>query len=101
MRDSNQVFQRAAALLSETIGIREDEVNPETALLSDPDVALIDIAKFVMACEKKFDVVIHDEDVHRFLCFQDVVRYVLELLYEGEQSVSVASDKEREAWYYQ
>ena len=95
-----QVYQKAAALLSETVGIHEDEIRPETALCADPDMELIDMAKYVMACEKKFDMTIHDEDVHTFLCFKDIVRYIVEVLFEGEQSVSVSSDKEREAWYY-
>ncbi|MCL1853507.1 MAG: hypothetical protein FWF88_10860 [Peptococcaceae bacterium] len=100
MRDYKMIYNAAAEVLSETIGIMRGEVTSRTGLVSDPAIDPVDIAKYVMACEKRFDVVIHDEDVLTFLCFEDSVRYIADVLFEGEQSVPIASDKEREAWYY-
>lgn len=100
MSDTKRIFQIAAEVLSHVIGIEEDEIRSETPLLSDPTMELIDITRYVIACEKKFDIVIHDEDVHTFLCFEDSVRYIEGILYEGGQSVAVATDEERVAWYY-
>ena len=98
---SDMVFQTAAALLSQILGIREDEIRPDTVLCGDPGVDPLDIARFIIACEKKFDIVVHDEDVHTFVFFKDSVRYIDEAFSEGGQSKSLSSDEERDAWYYQ
>ncbi|MCL1790700.1 MAG: hypothetical protein FWG40_04995 [Peptococcaceae bacterium] len=100
MSEYKMIFRVAAELLSESIGIVKDEVKRGTALVGDPAIEPIDIAKYVMACEERFDVVIHDEDVHTFLRFEDSVRYIAEALYQGGQSVALATDEERVAWYY-
>jgi acyl carrier protein len=101
MNDKEKVFQQAAVLLSQILNVREDEIGPEMRLYGDPGVHPLDMARLVMACERFFDIVIHDEDVHTFVCFDDCVRYIAEALSEGRQSVSLSSDKEREAWYYE
>ena len=101
MNNNEKVFQQTAGLLSQIFNIKEDEIGPDTGLYGDPEIKPLDIARFIMSCEKKFDIIIYDEDVHTFVRFDNCVRYIVETLFEGRQSVAISSDKEREAWYYE
>ncbi|MCL1917896.1 MAG: acyl carrier protein [Peptococcaceae bacterium] len=101
MNNTEKIFKQAAALISQIFNIREDEIRPEMSLYDDPEINPLDVARLIMACEKKFDIMIHDEDVHTFVRVDDCVRYIAEALFEGQQSISVSSDEEREAWYYE
>ena len=93
------VFQKAAKILAEIIGVDYEDITPETELTIDYGIARIDVAKLIIECEKKFKITIYDEDVHGFKCVGDIAEYIDKLLSDDINS-TVSSDKEREAWYY-
>lgn len=70
------VFQKVAKILAEIIEIDFEELTPETELTIDNGIEAIHIAKLIMKCEKKFNITIHDEDVHSFKCIQDIAEYI-------------------------
>lgn len=63
-------------LLSEVISASEDHLSGRTPLTPEYDIEPIDIAKLMIEIEKRFEVTIHDEDVHTFQTVNDVVKYV-------------------------
>ena len=70
------VFQEVAGILAEIIDVDVEDITLETELTSEYGIKAIDVAKLVIACEKKFKITIHDEDVHTFKCVNDVVEYM-------------------------
>lgn len=70
------------SLLSEVISVSENDLVGQTPLTPEYDIEPIDIAKWMMEIEKRFEVTIHDEDVHTFQTVNDVVKYVDGLIAE-------------------
>ena len=87
-------------MLIRILAIRDDEIEPDTAFAKDNDIELLDVAKLVIACERRFRVTIHDEDVHTFTCANDVAAYVDALLADGSNDLALHDDDDRTAWYY-
>lgn len=70
------VFETVAGILAEILGIDDEDITPQTELTREYGIKAVDVAKLVIECEKKFDLIIHDEDVHRFRCVNDLVEYI-------------------------
>lgn len=74
------VFQRIAAILAEIIEEDSEDITPETPLTKASGFEALQMAKLVMACEGRFKVTIHDEDILSFKCVQDLVEYIERIL---------------------
>lgn len=70
------------SLLCEIISVSEYDLSEQTPLTSEYDIEPIDIAKLMIEIEKRFEVTIHDEDVHTLHTVNDVVQYVDALVAE-------------------
>jgi len=70
------------SLLSEIISVSEKDLRDKTKLIPEYNIESIDIAKLMIEIEKRFEVTIHDEDVHTFQTLDDVAEYVDALLAE-------------------
>ena len=70
------------SLLSEIISASEDDLSGRTPLTPEYAIEPIVIAKLMIEIEKRFEVTIHDEDVHTFQTVNDVVQYVEALIAE-------------------
>jgi acyl carrier protein len=73
------VFQEVAGILAEIIDVDAEDITPETELTNEYGIKAIDVAKLVIACEKKFKIKIYDEDVHTLKCVNDVVEYIKQM----------------------
>lgn len=69
-------------LLAQVISTSENDLNGNTPLTSEYGMEPIDIAKLMMEIERRFEVTIHDEDVHAFQTVNDVAKYVDALIGE-------------------
>lgn len=74
------VFQKVAEILSEIIEIDYEDITLKTKLTIDNGIEAVNVAKLVIECEKKFEITIHDEDVHNFKCVNDIVKYIEKIL---------------------
>jgi acyl carrier protein len=70
------------SLLSEVISASSEDLSGKTPLTPEYDIEPIDIAKLMIEIEKRFEVTIHDEDVHTFQTVNDVAKYVDALIAE-------------------
>lgn len=70
------------SLLSEIISVPEKDLRGKTKLIPEYNIESIDIAKLMIEIEKRFELTIHDEDVHTFQTLDDVAEYVDALLAE-------------------
>lgn len=94
------VFETVVGILARLLEIDEDYITPEMKLAKEEGMEPINLAKLIIRCEKRFEIVIQDEDVYKFICVNDLVDYISNLLNENEEVTPVNSDEEREAWYY-
>ncbi len=70
------------SLLCGIIGASENDLSGRTPLTPEYDIEPIDIASLIIEIEKRFDVIIYDEDVRTFHTLNDVVNYVDALIAE-------------------
>ena len=63
-------------LLAEELQIDPKTVTLDAELASDLGLNSIELANLVMLCEDQFDLVIDDEDIHRFITVGDVVSFL-------------------------
>ncbi len=94
-------FMKVAELLAQIVPIREEEILPSTALTKERGVEPLDLVKLIIACEKKFKIIIHDEDVHQFKCVGDIVNYIDGHLEEGTTELALHDETQRRAWFYE
>jgi acyl carrier protein len=70
------VFAKVAKILAEIIGIDYEDITPQTELTREYGIKAVDVAKLVIECEKRFGIIIHDEDVHTLNCVNDMTEYI-------------------------
>ncbi|MEM1483715.1 phosphopantetheine-binding protein [Oscillospiraceae bacterium PP1C4] len=70
------------SLLSKVISASENDLSGKTPLTPEYDIEPIDIAELMIEIEKRFELTIHDEDVHTFQTVNDVAKYVDALIAE-------------------
>ena len=70
------------SLLCGIIGVSENDLSGRTPLSPEYDIEPIDIAALINEIEKRFKVMIYDEDVCTFHTINDVVNYVDALIAE-------------------
>lgn len=76
------ILKKVAKIVGEVINIDYEDITGDTLLTADHGVEPISIAKIVIECEKKFEITIHDDDVHTFKSVDDIVKYINVILDE-------------------
>lgn len=72
------MFENVKAFLVEELRVNPDAVKPEAELAGDLGINSLELADLVYLCEEKFNVVIDDEDLHKFNTVGDIVSYLEE-----------------------
>ncbi len=70
------MFETLKNLLVEELQLDPEEVTPEAELANDLGINSIELADLVMLCEDKFGIEIEDDDIHKFITINDVVKYL-------------------------
>lgn len=70
------ILQKVTNILAEILGINDEDISAQTTLTSSHGIKPVDLAKLVIDCEKRFNMTIHDEDVHQFQSVNDLVAYI-------------------------
>lgn len=94
------IYQKVAGILAEILNLDEEDITPEMGLTPEFEIEEIHIAKLVIECEKKFKIIIRDEQVHSFRTVQDLVTYIENAQSEAEGRLSESTEEERWGWYY-
>lgn len=74
--------EKVAKILAEIIEVDWEEIDPETDWTKEYNLKAVEVAKLVIECEKRFRIIIHDEDVHTFNCVNDMAEYIKRLQYD-------------------
>ena len=70
------MFETIKKILVDELQIDESAVTMDAELSADLGINSIELANLVMLCEDQFDLVIDDEDIHRFITVGDVVNFL-------------------------
>lgn len=94
------VFFWVRKMLSDIIGVEPETITARASLLNGGGVDPIDVAKLVIACEKRFHITVHDEDVLTLRSVGELCAHIDQMLADGLDAHEL-TDEERTAWYYQ
>ena len=72
------MFEKVKTLLVEKLNVDEAKITPDAELTNDLGVNSLELADLILQCEEKFNIVIDDEDLQKFLTVGDVVAYLEE-----------------------
>lgn len=71
------VESKIKEIISDQLGLREDEVKSEASFVDDLGADSLDIVELIMAMEEEFEIEIPDEDAEKILTVTDAIDYVI------------------------
>jgi acyl carrier protein len=76
--EEKSIEEKVRKIISEQLGIDEDEVTPEASFIDDLGADSLDTVELVMAFEEEFHIEIPDEDAEKIAKVQDAINYIKE-----------------------
>ena len=70
------MFETLKSILVEELQLDPKDIKMESELANDLGVNSLELADLILLCEEKFDILIDDEDLHKFITVGDVVNYL-------------------------
>ena len=72
----SSVEERVAKIVIEQLGVKEDEVKPESSFVDDLGADSLDTVELVMALEEEFETEIPDDEAEKITTVQLAVDYI-------------------------
>lgn len=76
--EEKSIEERVRKIISEQLGIDEDDVTPEASFIDDLGADSLDTVELVMAFEEEFHIEIPDEDAEKIAKVQNAINYIKE-----------------------
>ena len=73
----SSVEERVKKLISEQLGVKEEDVKNEASFVKDLGADSLDTVELVMALEEEFETEIPDEEAEKITTVQEAVSYIL------------------------
>lgn len=73
----SSVEERVKKLISEQLGVKEEDVKNEASFVEDLGADSLDTVELVMALEEEFETEIPDEEAEKITTVQEAVSYIL------------------------
>lgn len=70
------VFDTVKKLIADQLGVPEDDIKMNTALLHDLQADSLDAIEIIMAIEDEYDLDISDESAEKLRTVRDIVTYI-------------------------
>ena len=64
------------SIIAEQLGVKAEEVNPESSFVDDLGADSLDTVELIMALEEEFNIEIPDEDAEKMTKVSDVIKYI-------------------------
>ncbi|MGK2913481.1 MAG: acyl carrier protein [Porticoccaceae bacterium] len=72
----SNVQQRVIKMVAEQLGVKEDDVKPDSAFVDDLGADSLDTVELIMALEEEFDTEIPDEEAEKLTTVQQAIDYI-------------------------
>ncbi|SCJ48717.1 Acyl carrier protein [uncultured Clostridium sp.] len=72
------MFEKIRSIISEKLGIDEEEITMESAFIEDLNADSLDIVELIMALEDELEMEIPDEEAESFVTVADIVKFMKE-----------------------
>ncbi|HXW60226.1 MAG TPA: acyl carrier protein [Myxococcota bacterium] len=73
---SQAIEERVRSIISDQLGVSEDEVKPDSKFIEDMGADSLDIVELIMAMEEEFEIEIPDEEAEKIRNVNDVITYI-------------------------
>ena len=70
------IVERVTKLVCEQLGVKEEEVTPETSFVEDLGADSLDTVELVMALEEEFETEIPDEEAEKITTVKEAIDYI-------------------------
>ncbi|MEE1925852.1 acyl carrier protein [Pseudomonas sp. 148P] len=70
------IEERVKKIVAEQLGVKEEEVKPESSFVDDLGADSLDTVELVMALEEEFETEIPDEEAEKITTVQAAIDYV-------------------------
>ncbi len=72
------VEERVKQIISEQLGVKPEEIKPESHFIEDLGADSLDTVELVMALEEEFGIEIPDEDAEKLTTVGEAIKYIEE-----------------------
>ena len=73
-----EVAEKIKQIIAEQLGVKLEEVKPESSFVDDLGADSLDTVELVMALEEEFNIEIPDEDAEKMATVADAIKYIEE-----------------------
>ncbi len=78
------VDEKVKDIISEQLGVKKEEIKPESSFIDDLGADSLDTVEVVMALEEEFGIEIPDEDAEKITTVGESVKYIEEKISKKE-----------------
>ena len=78
------VDEKVKDIISEQLGVKKEEIKPESSFIDDLGADSLDTVEVVMALEEEFGIEIPDEDAEKITTVGDATKYIEEKISKKE-----------------
>ena len=79
-----KVDEKVKDIISEQLGVKKEEIKPESSFIDDLGADSLDTVEVVMALEEEFGIEIPDEDAEKITTVGDATKYIEEKINKKE-----------------
>jgi len=78
------ITEKVNDIISEQLGVKKEEIKPESSFIDDLGADSLDTVEVVMALEEEFGIEIPDEDAEKITTVGEAVKYIEEKISKKE-----------------
>ena len=70
------VVEKVKSIIAEQLGVKSEEIKPESSFVDDLGADSLDTVELVMALEEEFGIEIPDEDAEKMATVGEAIKYI-------------------------
>ena len=70
------MFEKLKDILVEELSLNPDDITPDAELTKDLGINSLELADLVLLCEDEFGIEFDEDDLHKFITVDDVVKFI-------------------------
>ena len=74
----SEIAEKVTKIVAEQLGVKEEEIKPESSFVNDLGADSLDTVELVMALEDEFGMEIPDEEAEKITTVGDAIKYIEE-----------------------